>query len=235
MIARARDGNVAIAFALVVPLLLGAAGAGVDASRFISAKSALQEAADAAALSGARQLFLKSDTQSAPEEVARHTATTALARHAQFIDVAIEADASSQLSRVDVAITARLKAQLLTGFFVDGFALTATASAEARGSGGGTCVIGLEPAARNALSLNASAKITAPGCAIYANSTSNTGLAAMQNAKIKSALTCSAGGYSGGSMNFDPMPVTDCPPRENPMAGRAEPSVGACTYNRKQV
>jgi hypothetical protein len=169
------------------------------------------------------------------ESVARQNAEAAI--KAQGFDgeaeVAVQAD--ERTTTVIVTIDATLKPTLLSSAFTSGLKIVVDAAAEARGGGAGTCVIGLEPSSRDAVFLNTNAKIIGPSCAIYSNSTSNAGLSVFRSAKIESALTCTSGGYSGGAMNYAPMPLTDCPAREDPLAGRARPPVGACDHSRKQV
>jgi Flp pilus assembly protein TadG len=230
-----KSGNVALTFALLLPALLAAAGAAFDYSRYHSARTSLQEVADAAAIAGARQFFLNAESSSAAEAVARQTAENAIGAQAADLGAVVGAEADTQLSRVDVKISAKLSSTLLSAIVADGFDITVDAAAEARGGGAGTCIIGLDPSARDTLMLNANAKIDGPRCAVYSNSTSNAGLAAFRNARIESGLTCTSGGYAGGAMNFSPMPLTDCPPREDPLANRPEPVVGACNHTRKQV
>lgn len=231
----ARAGNVALTFALISPVLFAAAGAGVDASRYYAEKTALQEAADAAAIAGAREFFLQSDNGSTAEAVARQTADAATAKREAVIGLDVGVQADVKLTRVEVTIAAKLKPVLLSIVGVKGFDVNVDAVAEARGGGAGTCIIGLEPSARDGLLLTSNAKISGPKCAVYSNSTSKEGLSVMSNARIESALTCTSGGYSGGAMNYSPMPVSDCPAREDPLANRVEPQVGACDHSRKQL
>lgn len=231
----ARSGNIALFFAIVAPLLIVGAGAGLDASRYYGARAALQEAADAAAIAGARQFFLKASDLPAAEALARHTAQAAIERQAAVSNAEVGVVGDVELARVEVTITAIYQPVLLPDFAADGLAMTIGAVAEARGGGAGTCIIALESSARDAVFLNTNAKITGPECAVFSNSTSSTGLSVFRNGKIASGFTCSSGGYSGGSTNFDPMPLSDCPPREDPLAERAAPSVGACDHTRKQV
>ncbi len=229
------SGNVALAFAIVAPMLIVAAGAGVDASRYFAERSALQEAADAAAIAGARQFFLHAEDRSIAEAVARQTAENAIGAHAREVDAEVEALADAPSTTVEVKIRATMKPTLLSAVAAQGFAISVDAVAEARGGGAGTCIIGLDPSARDTVMLNMNAKIHGPRCAVYSNSTSSAGLAAFRDARIDSGLTCTSGGYAGGSMNFSPVPVTDCPPQADPLADRPEPSVGACNHTRKQL
>ncbi len=228
-------GNVALTFALVAPLLLVGAGAGVDATRFFAAKSVLQQIADGAALSGARQYFLDNSNKAAVEGVAISNAESALRANNEKLEAAISAQAHAADAGVQVTINATYRPTLMAGVFKEGIAISVSAYAEARGSDAGTCIIGLDTSSRSTILLNTAARINGPNCAVYSNSTANAGIEVLRDAKIISALTCSSGGYFGSAGNYSSQPLTDCPAREDPLAERTPPAVGACDYNRKQV
>ncbi len=230
-----RGGNVALAFALLAPVLLAGAGAGVEASRYFACKSALQEIADRAALAGARQYFLDSTNKTTPQAVAIAAASSGLSAFDPGLEAAVNVTPDLQSAGVEVAISATFRPALFSGAFRDGFEVAVVAQAEARGSGNSTCVIALDGSSRSTILLNTSAQINAPRCSVYSNSTSSAGLEVLRSAKVTSALTCSSGGYFGAASNFNIMPLTDCPPREDPLVGRPKPAVGACDYSRKQV
>ena len=61
---RAQDGNVALAFGLLLPVLLAAGGAAIDIALYSSARSSLQEIADAAAIAGAMAAPIAAQAQS---------------------------------------------------------------------------------------------------------------------------------------------------------------------------
>ena len=45
---------------------------------------------------------------------------------------------------------------------------------------------------------------------------------------MKASSICSAGGYMAKTTAVNPVPTTDCPPADDPLAGRPEPSIGSC-------
>ncbi len=228
-------GNVALTFAFVAPLLLAGAGAGLDASRFFAAKSALQQIADGAALAGARQYFLDAANETAVEGVTISSAEATLQSVGEDLSPVVSANADAKSAGVQVTIDATYRPALLAGVLQEGFAISVSSYAEARGSDASTCIIGLDTSSRSTILLNTAAKITGPDCAVYSNSTANSGIEVLRDARIISSLTCSSGGYAGAAGNYSSQPLTDCPAREDPLAGRTAPSVGACNYTRKQV
>jgi hypothetical protein len=230
-----KGGNIALTFALAAPLLLAAAGAGVDATRYFATKAALQEIADGAALAGARQFFLDSTSGTTPKAVAIAAAESAIRSLDPALEASIDAEPSPQSTSLSVTISADYSPAFFSGVVPAGFLISVGSVAEARGAKASTCIIGLDPSSRSTIFMNTAAQINGPGCAVYSNSTSSAGLEVLRSAKISSALTCTSGGYLGAGSNFSPAPLTDCPPREDPLAGRPSPSVGVCNYNRKQV
>jgi len=75
-----RSGNVALTFALLLPVLLGAAGAGVDLAHYASARAELQEIADAAAIAGAREYLISRTAGAIAEDRAEHSALSLFMR-----------------------------------------------------------------------------------------------------------------------------------------------------------
>ncbi len=228
-----RDGNVALLFALLLPLLLGAVGAGVDYGRYASLRVELQEAADAAAIAGARQYLLSKGDGRLPEEIANHNLRSAVAA----LDLAGTAShaASSDLtmSSVSTEISYDLEPTFLVGAFKSPIPIRVAATAQAKGSAN-ICVIGLKPSGDDVVHLDDDTRLSGDNCAVHVNSTGSKALVAKANALIAAAHSCTAGGYDGAEINFDPAPLTDCPVRDDPLADRIPPTPpGGCDYTGK--
>ena len=114
---------------------------------------------------------------------------------------------------------------------------TLRVSAKAKMSGSmPLCLLGLNPTAPDAINLDDSALLTAPGCLVQSNSKDKKGLESAHSAVMTAGMICSAGGKAQTrNANFSPAPTTDCPVLQDPLIGRAPPSVGACNYNNKVV
>jgi hypothetical protein len=96
------------------------------------------------------------------------------------------------------------------------------------------CVLGLNLSAPDAINLEQSALLTAPGCLVQSNSNNKKGLESMHSAVMVAGMICTAGGKSQTrNANFSPAPTTDCPVLQDPLSARAAPPVGACSYNNK--
>lgn len=222
-------GNVALFFAFMAPMLIGVAGGAVDFQNIRLQRAALQEAADALATRGAREFLLENATEPQIEALVRATAD---AQYEESLGAfTLTADAETD----DKSVTAALSQPPRRGLFLHNIAafqvpIAVSATAVARGTTN-VCVVALEEKDSGAVRAEGSAKLFASKCSILSNSTSAQGVQAVSFSRIKAALICSAGGAQGGSSNFEPHALTDCPVFEDPLKDRLEPDVGACDHS----
>ncbi len=220
-------GNVAIFFALLLPLLLGFVGAGVDYARYKGMASNLQEIADSAALAGAREYVIMSSNNVIPKAVAQQIADSGLATEyptltTSALSTSVDAD---MVVRVD--ISASFQPSFLVGMYKSPLTVTVDSTAQAIG-GANICVIALEENSSGALEMADSAALSGDACAVYSNSSNPNGMRVEDNATLNTVMNCTAGGYRGGAGNYDPLPITDCPVKEDPLSLRPAPGSGAC-------
>lgn len=187
----------------------------------------VQRVADKAALAAAQELVLASDSKSRVQDVATAFVTVNYSRKAKTEASIIENGAAV---KVNVAVEPRV-------FFPGPIGMGATtvraeAIAEVAGDNANVCVIALDTDDHRAISLETSAQLEAPSCAIYSNSKRSKGLSSMANAKLIGNLICSAGGREGTTANYSPQPLTDCPQIADPLADRARPDVGPCNFSK---
>ena len=115
----------------------------------------------------------------------------------------------------------------LTGFTATHVEVTATARVV---GGAPICVIGLNSTATSTILMDKSARLEAPNCSVYSNSTKGNGIMAKNNAVLRAAFVCSSGGKSSpGPGSFSPEPQTDCPVLPDPLAARPQPTAPGCT------
>lgn len=219
-------GGVVITFALALPLMLVAVGGAIDYGYMSVRKTALQGAADAAALAAAREMQIANADKDAVNAVAK---TTALANlEANPDGISIRTRFATDPITVGVAVR-QSPGLIFLGQLLGMADFDITVRAVARVAGDmAICLLILDENSKAALALKNRSRITGNGCAVYSNSTSSAGIDAKKGVLLLSKLTCSAGGYSGGSDSFAPLPLTDCPPIEDPLAGRMPPPVGSC-------
>ncbi len=223
--------NIAMIAGVAMPMLLMAGGMAVDYGRAHSAKASLQSAGDAAAIGGAKELML-SNADASQVSAAVKSIVDAHISGSNSTQRAVRAEAKVIKNGTAVEVTLQERQKNVFGGFLNPSYTDIVVASVAEFSGGtNVCVIGLNPTNSATVSLTMESRLEANECAVYSNSTSSTGMSSYKNSLLQAELICSAGGTGGGSSNFNPGPVTDCPPVTDPLAHRAPPAVGTCDYN----
>lgn len=231
-----RRGNAAIIFSLALLPLAGGAGMAVDYAAIASNRAKLQAAADAGALHAAKELRLAQMAGSNITTIAKTYAQTALADRARMLsNLVIDATLIDNNTGVQVKISAAYQPVVFR--FISKGAVNIGAQAVGRTVGFPICALALDEAALGAatLYLEANAKVTAQFCAVQSNSKNPIGITALNSSKLTAGSICSSGGVFGPKANFLPDPVVDCPIVPDPLASRAAPVVGACTYTGQVI
>jgi Flp pilus assembly protein TadG len=221
-----RRGNVAILFALAMPVLIGAAGMALDYTIMANQRTKMQSVADAAALSAARELLLAPNGTNNVAATAQSYAQSALAQAIPGLNAVIGASVIDNNTAVQVTITATYQPVLFRVISQEPGNLSVLAVA--RSSGYPICALGLDDSAPGTIHLEANAQLTARNCGVYSDSTSSQGLQAVHSAVLTAGMICTAGGKVGSKANFTPTPLTDCPAIPDPLASRAPPPVDGC-------
>ena len=211
----------AIIFAVTLPVLIAAGGGGIDYSLASLTQDKLKSVADSAALASARELQLAQMDASKVTVIANNVISSLI----QDVTSKINVDFSAMT--VEVIIQKKY-----TPVFGNWLTTNLQASATAKMSGAmPLCMLGLNPSAPDAINLDQSALMTAPGCLVQSNSNDKKGLEAKHSAVLLAGMICSAGGKTQTSnANFSPAPTTDCPVLPDPLSSRVAPPIGACNY-----
>ena len=90
-------------------------------------------------------------------------------------------------------------------------------------------MLGLDKAKADTIKEADGASVTAPQCAVQANSKHPSSLYVSADSQMTSTVICSSGGVKGGG-TFEPSPQTDCPRSTISLSSRTPPSVGGCDY-----
>lgn len=231
-------GTIAIAFAVVVPLLFGVAAAGADIAFVHGHKTMLQDAVDAGVIAGARELSLSDTKRDNVDEIVKAVVEAYLTAN-RFDGTGAESEQGSLGIKTNVGgdplqVTATVTEYVDT-FFLPLFGMeTAKVSAKATAQIAGRpniCVLALDPSEGDAVALRNSARVTGKRCAVFANSSHSEAVRSEASAKLKASYICSRGGTVGELANFDPIPITECPSFDDPLASRPEPEAGECVDN----
>lgn len=229
-----RRGNVAILFSLSLLPLMAVAGAGFDFMAMSTLRSQLQAAADAGALRAARELRLARMGNFDVTPFATTAAQAVLARSAQPLSaIAVTASLIDSNRAVQVNVSGVYEPKVLRVVYKQPVPLAA--QSVARTNGFPICALGLDPKNKGAIFLQENAKVTAQFCSVQSNSKHPQGLVGAENSVLTAGMICTAGGKFGNKINFTPDPITDCPVVPDPLAARAPPPVGSCTYTNEVV
>lgn len=231
---RSAQGNVALTFALLAPVLMVMIGFGIDYAHWNNQKNHLQTAADAAAVAGASELYLANATLAQVESTVQAVGAANLKTQAapdNPMPASFKTEIITNTGGLKVTATQGRKQFVSKILPMQLPPFTAIAVAQAQG-GGKVCAVMLEPKENRTFFMTKRSRLSADGCAIYSNSTSPAGIYVHNSAKITAGLICSAGGTAGMPSNFSPKPETDCPAMDDPLAHRLKPKVGLCDETR---
>jgi Flp pilus assembly protein TadG len=233
----ATGGGLAMTFALSLPVVFGALGLASDYAMMTKVRGDLQAAADAAAIAGAYEVPLAQNNAQQVVSAVKSFASYTLVKNSAATEsdlagrnLKVSAEVIDDFSAVKVDIS-----EQWTPFFAHFIAdnvtpvnVTATARFVGRNN---ICVLGLAPKG-TAVDLNADARLTGNNCGVFSNSTGTNSLVAESGVKLRAAIVCSSGGLSvSGTALVDPLPITDCPPVEDPLLKRQPPDVGSCDHH----
>jgi hypothetical protein len=182
-------------------------------------------------LAAAKEISLTDSRTEGLNAVARTVVKRFLEAHSAAINGAepdISVQVNSNPQEVDVAATIPFKPVFGTAFGLGLQSINVRSVARITGTPN-ICLLALERREPAAIQLQLGGRITGNGCAVFSNSTSVSGINVLLNSRIAAETVCSAGGVIG-SQNISPAPYYDCPQFDDPLANRAEPTVGSCDY-----
>jgi Flp pilus assembly protein TadG len=251
---RGRQGGVTLVFALLVPFLLGSVGLGVDYATWLVRKQKLQNIADATALAVVSDMqvggFDRGRAQGVAEGQVRSLAqqgrlgedritvrTEPVYRRVQTDDpfAVVPANERDQPPTGVRTILSQRKRAIMTTFVTPYLTdIVVQATAEIVGTSR-VCVVALAERGEESIGLRNDARVSATNCSVYAMSASAAAIDARDASVLDAVKSCAVGGYAGSSQHYRPVPITGCPAIKDPLAGRAAPPVGGCTYTDKQV
>ncbi len=225
-------GNFSLLFALALPIIVGAAGLGIDVGRWELAHKSLQRAADSAAVSAAiayQANIAANLTSQGAAVAASYNFTSSNGATVTVNRPPLSGSNTSNTNAVEVIIS-QPQARMFTALFGSG-AVPETGRAVAVG-GSKICVLALDPTATAAVSAQGSINIAAPNCSIYSDSNSSTSVSAGGSAQV-SALQIGAVGTVSGQTNMTTSNgiVNNSSVIPDPYADVPMPSYSGCDQN----
>lgn len=205
---RDRRGNVAIIFALGMPMVAAGAAFSVETSFDYYQHQRLQAAADAAAFSGALEVINGSDATTVKAAANKAAADNGWDSSAGTITVNTPpTSGSNQVAQAVEVILTRNQPRYFTALFVgDPIALKRRAVAKYT-PGANACVVALSRSASRAIDVTGSSRMTLVGCDVASDSTASDAIHTWGSATAVADCAFSVGGIS----NNGAMTLADCP------------------------
>lgn len=229
-----RNGAVAVMVGLLLPLVVGVAALAIETGLWFAERRDLQNAADAAALSGAFELTAgrrTTVTQSALADGRRNAADAAFTVRTPPTSGRFIGNASA----VEVTVT-RTQTLLLSALFMGDLQVGARAVARI-GSLGDPCILALERVESSAAEFTGSADIVLKDCGVKANSSSAQALTISGSSSLTAQFVETVGGYQvsgSGQLNVGNT-LTNAAATDDPFRALPNPTVGSCNHsNYKQ-
>jgi Flp pilus assembly protein TadG len=231
-------GGIAVTFSLTIPILLSVVGVATDYAMLTKVRTELQDAADAAALAGAREIPLSMSNAKQVESAVRSFASYQLTQNSAAtladlarIKVTLAVEVVEDFTAVKVTISEEWSPFFM--HFVSKSVTPVTVRSQARYVGrNNVCILGLSTST-TAVYLDKGSRLTGNNCGVFSNSVKSAGLQIDIAAIAKASIFCSAGGASvSGAAIVNPTPITDCPPIQDPLLKRTAPGFGSCDHNK---
>ena len=214
-----RSGNIALIFGLCAVVVIAAAGGAIDYLRLAKERTAMQEAADAAALAAVK-------LRKAPESERNAAANQIFAQNYRMagedspspLHIAYAGDTAT------VTATRVVPTTLLGVIGKRSFNTVVTSEATTAWSSP-VCMLALDAGHANGFEVYGNAALTGNNCAVVSNSGDDKGMRTYGGAQARAAQFGVVGGYNG---DFDPVPETGIAPLPDPYADLRLPALGAC-------
>ena len=228
-VARDARGNVAILFALCLPVLVGGAGFGVETTYWYFNRLSLQAAADAAAYAAALEKR-SGGSVSEVQAVANHTVSDNGFNPAA-IGVAVTPGVVSGGGSVNVVLTETVE-RYFTALFNDTDPVFHASATATYNTASNACILALSPTAAKAANFSGSSNLTLTGCSVMSNSNAANSINVQGAALLHTPCTIAVGqvtATSGLTLTECSTSVTNAPSVADPYAGVAAPTPsGAC-------
>lgn len=230
--ARDQRGVSAIVFAIVLPVLIGFVGIGVEMGQWFHRKRSMQAAADAGAMAGALVLYQGvtwADAQTAASDLAVRNG--AVAANVTPNNPPTSGSYTADANAVEVFVT-ESQTRLFSAIFLTSDVTVNARAVATVGTRAFGCVVALSGSASPAVSMAGNAAMNLNNCGLSVNSTSSTAFQMTNNTDLSASFGNITGGTSFAN-NYDlhSTPVsTGTEAVADPFADLTNPTPsGACT------
>ena len=216
--------------ALLAVGVIGAVGAAVDVSVFVSQSSAMRSSLESGLLAAAREAPVVGWDQAKVQSIVdRYVAENLSGKASGSTEYKLTVNPDSVNGKISGRIEQHGHGYFVLGLFRKDPQIVVNATAMVVASAN-TCVLTLDPVKGSTIKLTGSTVLSGNNCGIFANSVDPKGIEAESGSKIDAAAICSSGGADFRPGDLKPSPQTDCPAQPDPLAGRAPPVFGGCNH-----
>lgn len=232
-------GNVAVIFALTLPIIVGGLGYGVETSYWYLARNRMQGAADAAAHAGAMEARTGApvaDIIVAAQRGASDNGFTDMS--AVTVNVPPTTGPSAGSNRAVEVILAANVDRVFTGIFSSADVTLSTRAVARYNSASTACILALHPTAGQAAYFQGNTTVSLNGCSVMANSMAANAVANQGSSVLSVDCLIAVGGVqvnSNVTLNNCDAPVTYTAPVGDPFANVPVPPTPLACQNDNQV
>ncbi|MDB5435335.1 MAG: hypothetical protein JWR47_1592 [Phenylobacterium sp.] len=225
-------GNVAIMFALAMPLVVGAGALGVETNFQYIQQTHLQVAADAAAYVGA--LDNRASASSSVMTADASAIATSNGWSSTTGTIVVNTPPTSGPNQVPTATEVVLSQNVprfFTAYFNKGPMVVHARAVAIYATAADACILALSKSASQAVQIQGNTTVTLVGCDIMSNSIASDAVNIWGSATVSTECVVSAGGYANhGGLTLTgptcPSVVTQAPRARDPFSGLATPPTG---------
>jgi len=229
--ADAKGGNVAMVFALAMPMVIGGAGLAAETSYDYYQKIHLQAAADAAAYAGALEDRAGSNAATIDSAAAAQATTNGWSSSTGTITVNSPPLSGSHqtANAVEVKLTMGAPRFFSAIFSTAPVTIGVRAVAIAQ-TASDACILALNKTASGAVHVQGNSALNLTGCDVVSDSVSSSAVDVQGSASLTADCVVSAGGVTnkaGLTLTGCSAPITQAPPVADPLAELPKPPPGS--------
>jgi Flp pilus assembly protein TadG len=227
-----RKGNIAVMAALLMPMIVGGAGLGVETGYWYYSQLHLQQAADAAVYAAALELHEGNTSEMLSSATAAATLNGYTSGTDTITEVTPSATYPSDARTVDVSMTRSVTRGFSAIFSTTPVVLHVKATAKYDPSSN-ACLLALSKSASNSVWIHGNGAMNIAGCVVSSNSVSSQSIVTAGSASTSMPCMTTAGGVSlNASVTFTDATctaaLTNLPPVSDPYKNVPMPSPGTC-------
>ena len=223
-------GNVAIMFALAMPLVVGAGALGVETNFQYIQQTHLQVAADAAAYVGA----LDNRASASSSVMSADASAIATSNGWSSANGTIQVNSPptsgpNQVSAATEVVLSQNVPRFFTAYFNKGPMVIHARAVAIYTTAANACILALSKSASQAVQVQGNTTVTLVGCDVMSNSIASDAVSVWGSATLSTDCAVSAGGYAnngGLTLTGCPSVVTQAPRARDPFAGLPTPPPG---------